>query len=160
MVLDESKYMAKNLAEGIESLFAIYRNAIMDQDLFDKVCLDVAAFLGQCKVDSNESGWKATTGFKVTSKDNYSVKLPPDNPAAILYYFALQIQAICNAGEMLANVSLPKKAVAWVEKHEKWLTTDDGKEWAKKQAEKREKEEKEKAEKAKKQEEALAKVKK
>ena len=149
--------MAKNLAEGIESLFAIYRNAIMDQDLFDKVCLDVTSFLGQCKVDSNATGWKATTGFKVTSKDNYSVKLPPDNSAAILYYFALQIQAICNAGEMTANVQIPKKAIDWIEQKEKWLKTEAGKEWADKQAEQREKAEKEKEEKAKKQAEALAK---
>ena len=150
--------MAKDLAEGIESLFAIYRNAIMDQDLFDKVCLDVAAFLGQCKVDSNATGWKATTGFKVTSKDNYSVKLPPDNSAAVLYYFALQIQAICNAGEMTASVQIPKKAIAWIEQKEQWLDSSDGKVWSEKQAELRSKKEKEQEEKAKKQAEALAKT--
>lgn len=153
--------MAKNLSDSLETLFSMYRATIGNDDVFDKVVADTCSFLGQCRMDSKQGEWKPSRGFKVVSKDSNTVQLPPNAPAAILYFFALRVQEVCQAGEMIANVSLPKPCIAWVDEKAKWIASDDGKAWLKDLKEKRAKiEADKKAEqeaKAKKQAEMLAK---
>ena len=108
--------MAKNLSDNLAELFSMYRMAISNDDAFNQIVMDAASFLGNCRIDTKDGEWKAARGFKVTTKDSRTVNLPPNSSYSILYHFALRIKEICQAGEMVANISIPKPAIAQVEK--------------------------------------------
>ena len=107
--------MAKKLSEQVKDILSIFNGAIGNDAGFEKICNDTAAMLGRCQITIVDGEWKAGSGFKMTAKDSHKVQLPPNSPNAILFHFGLRIREICNAGEMAANVSIPKQAQAYVE---------------------------------------------
>lgn len=106
--------MARKLSEQVEVVLAPFAKAIGD-DKFDKVVLDVSSMLGRQTITTIDGEWKAGAGLKLAAKDQHKVQLPLNNPAAVLFWFAIRLNEIAKAGEFSLDASLPKACTAWIE---------------------------------------------
>lgn len=87
---------------------------------FDKVVGDVKAVLGRIQdkeIETKNSGWKATAGFKLKSRDGYTIQLQSNNPAVQLLCFAMRLNELAANGEFTVQADIPKNCVAWIEQH-------------------------------------------
>lgn len=91
-------------------------------DSFDKIVNDVASMLGRItdkEIIAKHGEWKAGAKFKLTSKEGYSVQLPPNNPATILLCFGMRLGELAHNGQFDVQADIPKMCVDWVAQHRK-----------------------------------------
>lgn len=87
---------------------------------FPKIVADVKSMLGRItdkEVIAKPGSWKAGAKFKLTSKEGYTVQLPPNNPATILLCFGMRLNELAEVGVMDISATIPKNCEAWVDQH-------------------------------------------
>lgn len=111
-----NKSILNNLS--VETTLLPFQDALGNS--FDKVVNDVKSVLGRIKdneIETKNSGWKATAGFKLKSRDGYTIQLASNNPAVILLCFAMRLNELCDSGEFQIEATIPKNCESWIAQH-------------------------------------------
>lgn len=102
-----------------------FRKAI--GNCYDKIVADTKSMLGRVKeqeVTVKASAWKASAGFKLVSREGYTVQLASNNPCAILLCFAMRFNELArSAGCEIVATSIPKACEAWIEENSRKVLT-------------------------------------
>lgn len=105
--------MAK-LSETVQTVLAPFES-IIGVEKFPTVKHQVSSLLGEVKLTTEDGRWKVSTKGIVTQGSKTKGALPMNNPAAILFRFALAIEEFTQAGEFeLQATSLPKLCRDWI----------------------------------------------
>ena len=105
--------MAK-LIETVQTVLSPFETVI-GADKFPVVKHQLASLLGEVKLSTDEGRWKVSAKGIVTQGSKTKGVLPMNNPAAILYRFALALEELTEGGEFeLTAVTLPVKCRDWI----------------------------------------------
>lgn len=103
----------RKLSEQVGTLLTPFTDALGDN--FAKTVRDMSSFLGSQQITTVEGDVKAGSKLSVSFKDSHKMSLPPNNPLSHLYWFALRISEVSNAGKMEIKSQLPELYRNWLE---------------------------------------------
>ena len=102
------------LQENVAAILSSFATSIGNTYRFKLVCNQVASMLGQVKIDTTEGRWKVSATGILTQGTKNKAKLPMNNPAAVLFRFALALDELTEQGEFQVDAELPKPCRAWI----------------------------------------------